>query len=62
MPMRIKDSRIRSFTETLARETSPKIGDANVLDVLAAVGDGRHGSADQVKAALTKPGMSRDSF
>ncbi|GMU61976.1 MAG: hypothetical protein AMXMBFR34_37390 [Myxococcaceae bacterium] len=59
MPMRIKDSRIRSFTETLARETSPKIGDANVLDVLAAVGDGRHGSADQVKAALTKPGITR---
>jgi len=59
MTLRIKDTRIRSFAETLQRQSTPKISDANVLDVLAAVGDGAHASSDQVKAALTRPGITR---
>ena len=59
MPMRIKDSRIRTFTETLQRDASPKITDANVLNVLAAVGDGQNKTADKALAELTKPGITR---
>ena len=59
MPMRISDSRIRSFTETLQRDASPKISDSNVLDILAAVGDGSHASGDKVKTQLTRPGITR---
>ncbi len=59
MPLRISDSRIRSFTETLQRSAAPKITDANVLDVLAAVGDGSHASSDKVKTQLTRPGITR---
>ncbi len=59
MPMRISDSRIRSFTENLQREASPKITDSNVIDILAAVGDGAHASGDKVKTQLTRPGITR---
>ncbi|MDP2273246.1 MAG: C2 family cysteine protease [Archangium sp.] len=59
MPLRISDSRIRSFTETLQRSAAPKITDANVLDILAAVGDGSHASGDKVKTQLTRPGITR---
>ncbi|MDP3153627.1 MAG: C2 family cysteine protease [Archangium sp.] len=59
MPLRISDSRIRSFTETLQRSSAPKITDANVLDILAAVGDGSHASGDKVKTQLTRPGITR---
>ena len=59
MPMRISDSRIRAFTETLKREATPKITDSNVIDILAAVGDGAHASGDKVKTQLTRPGITR---
>jgi hypothetical protein len=57
--MRIGDSRIRTFTQNLDRETSPKLTDANVIDILAAVGDGSHASGDKVKTQLTRPGITR---
>ncbi len=59
MPMRIADARIRTFTDTLQRQATPKLTDANVLDLLAAVGDGNHASADKVKAQLSRPGITR---
>ncbi len=57
--MRIGDSRIRTFTDNLQREATPKITDANVIDILAAVGDGSHASGEKVKTQLTRPGISR---
>lgn len=59
MPMRIADSRIRNFVDAQRATQSPKITDANVIDLLAAVGDGAARSFDQAKAALTAPGLSR---
>jgi hypothetical protein len=59
MPMRIADSRIRSFVETQKATTAPKITDANVIELLAAVGDGSRASFDKMKAELTKPGITR---
>jgi hypothetical protein len=57
--MRIADARIRTFTENLQRDAAPKITDANVIDILAAVGDGSHASGDKVKTQLTRPGITR---
>jgi hypothetical protein len=59
MTMRINDQRIRSFVETQRASAQPKITDANVIDLLAAVGDGATRSFDQAKAALTRPGITR---
>jgi hypothetical protein len=59
MPMRIADSRIRSFVTAQQASTQPRITDANVLDLLAAVGDGSRRTADAVRAELTKPGTTR---
>ena len=50
-------SRLRSFAENLQRQPQPRVTDANVLDVLAAVGDGSHTSAERLKAELSKPGL-----
>ncbi|MBL8934770.1 MAG: hypothetical protein JNM69_09460 [Archangium sp.] len=59
MPMRIADTRIRQFVSTQQSSPAPKISDANVIDLLAAVGDGSRHSFDSAKAALTKPGITR---
>ena len=59
MPMRIADTRIRQFVSTQQSSATPKISDANVVDLLAAVGDGSKHSFDSAKAALTKPGITR---
>ncbi|MBL8921256.1 MAG: hypothetical protein JNJ54_20500 [Myxococcaceae bacterium] len=59
MPMRIADTRIRNFVDTQKTSPSPKISDANVIDLLAAVGDGSRTSFDKVKSELTKPGITR---
>jgi hypothetical protein len=57
--MRLNDARIRTFAENLQRQPSPKITDANVIDILAAVGDGSHTSGDRLKTALLQPGLTR---
>ncbi|MBM4781650.1 MAG: hypothetical protein GQE15_28570 [Archangiaceae bacterium] len=59
MPMRIADTRIRQFVSTQQSSPAPRISDANVIDLLAAVGDGSRHSFDSAKAALTKPGITR---
>ena len=58
-PLRLKDARIRSFTENLQREAQPKLTDANVVEILAATGDRAGVSYDKAKSELTKPGISR---
>jgi hypothetical protein len=57
--MRIKDANIRSYAENLQRQASPKITDANVIDILAAVGDGSHTSGAALKTKLLAQGLSR---
>lgn len=59
MPMRIADQRIRQFISTQQASPTPKISDANVLELLAAVGDGQWKTADKVKVDLLKPGITR---
>jgi hypothetical protein len=59
MTMRISDQKIRSFVDTQTRSGAPKISDANVLELLAAVGDSARRSPDQAKAELTRPGITR---
>jgi len=59
MPMRIADARIRQFVDTQTTSASPKISDANVIDLLAAVGDGSRMSHDKAKTELTRPGITR---
>jgi hypothetical protein len=59
MPMRIADTRIRQFVDTQKTSPTPKISDANVIDLLAAVGDGSRHTVESAKAALTKPGITR---
>jgi hypothetical protein len=59
MTMRISDQKIRSFVDTQNRSGAPKISDANVLELLAAVGDSSQRSGDQAKAELTRPGITR---
>ncbi len=58
-PIRLKDARIRSFTENLQRDAQPKLTDANVIEVLSAVGDSQRLTFEKAKAALTKPGITR---
>ncbi|MGV3625967.1 MAG: C2 family cysteine protease [Archangium sp.] len=57
--LRLKDARIRSFTETLQREASPKLTDTNVIEILAAVGDRSGVTYDKAKTNLTRPGITR---
>ncbi|MBL8914365.1 MAG: hypothetical protein JNM17_26910 [Archangium sp.] len=57
--MRLKDSRIRTYAQTLQTSAQPKVTDANVIDVLAAVGDSSRMTADKAKTALTAPGITR---
>ncbi len=57
--MRIADTRIRQFVSTQQSSPAPKISDANVVELLAAVGDGSRLSFEAAKAALTKPGITR---
>jgi len=59
MTMPISDQKIRSFVDTQTRTGAPKISDANVLELLAAVGDSSRRSGDQAKAELTRPGITR---
>ncbi|MHB8877654.1 MAG: C2 family cysteine protease, partial [Myxococcaceae bacterium] len=58
---RIIDAYLRAFTDTLQRQgaAAPKITDGNVLEILAAVGDGSHASAAKAKTQLTAPGITR---
>jgi hypothetical protein len=57
--MRIADTRIRNFVDTQKASPTPKISDANVIELLAAVGDGSRTSFDKAKSELTKPGITR---
>ncbi|MFZ5441966.1 MAG: C2 family cysteine protease [Myxococcota bacterium] len=59
MTLRLSDQRIRTFVDTQNRSGSPRISDANVLELLAAVGDGSQRSFEKAKAELTKPGITR---
>ena len=57
--LRLKDARIRSFTENLQREAAPKLTDSNVIEILSAVGDRSGLSYEKAKSNLTKPGITR---
>jgi Calpain family cysteine protease len=60
MPMRIRDSQIRAFTEATERNTTqPKLTDAAVVDLLAAVGDRWLNGADGLKQQLSRPDITR---
>ena len=43
MPMRIADTRIRNFVDTQKTAPTPKISDANVIELLAAIKNARQG-------------------
>ncbi len=60
-PIGIRDTQLRALTDSirLANPTAPKITDAHVVDVLAAIGDTWNASADQLKAQLGRPGITR---
>jgi hypothetical protein len=64
MPIRFNDSRISTLYSNLEaqRRTDPnvKIGDAQVLQILSAVGDKASRSFDKTLTALSKPGVTRD--
>ncbi len=57
--MRIRDAAVRTFTENLKKTSNPKLTDANVLELLAAVGDHSRASGSKVLAELTQPGLTR---
>jgi hypothetical protein len=57
--MRLNDQRLRTFADQLRRQPQPRVTDGNVIDVLAAVGDGSRFSADRLRAELGKPGVTR---
>ncbi len=63
MPTRLNlsDARLRQFADAQAAQPTPALTDTNVLDVLAAVGDGSAArrTVDVAKAELTKPGLTR---
>lgn len=63
MPIRLTDNRLASLYRTLEAQarTNPnvKIGDAQVLQLLAAVGDSRSSSFNRTLAELSRPGVSR---
>jgi Calpain family cysteine protease len=59
MPSRIRDSQIRSFSDVHDRNNRPQLTDAKVVDLLAAVGDHPQATADQLRADLSRPGISR---
>lgn len=56
--MRIADARIRQFIDTQKSSPAPKVSDANVIELLAAVADGRVSFA-KAQVELTKPGITR---
>jgi hypothetical protein len=64
MPTRLNDSRLSSLYANLEaqRRTDPnvKIGDAQVLQLLAAVGDSSRSSFTRTLSELSKPGVTRD--
>ncbi len=57
--MRIRDAGVRKFTEQMQKTSSPKLTDANVLELLAAVGDNTKASSAKVLADLARPGLTR---
>lgn len=59
MTMRISDQRIRSFVDSQRTAAAPKISDANVVELLASIGDGARRSYATAKAELTAPGITR---
>ena len=64
MPINISDRRLANLYRTLEtqRQSDPnvKIGDAQVLKILAEVGDKWMSSPDKVLRELSKPGISRE--
>lgn len=60
MPMRIRDSQIRAFTEATERSSpQPRLTDAAVVDLLAALGDDPGRDAAALRRDLARPGISR---
>lgn len=60
MPMRIRDSQIRAFTEATERNNpQPKLTDSAVVKLLAAVGDRWLNGADSLERKLSEPGLTR---
>ncbi len=59
MTLRLSDTRIRTFVEAQKSSATPKISDANVLELLAAVGDGSRLSFEKAKTELARPGLTR---
>ncbi len=58
-PVRYSDARIKTFTDNVAREAQPKITDASVVELLAAVADASRVTFQQAMETLTKPGITR---
>jgi hypothetical protein len=60
-PIGIRDNQLRVLTDSLraANPTAPKIGDAQVVDVLAAIGDRWNSTEAKVKSELSRPGITR---